>query len=365
MAIYKLIVLSVTAAVASLPAISIPLCVQGPGTIRPIAEKTPLTAPLFERISRVLAVENDRVVQGQQILVLDDKVIEEDIRTLADDLVRDRASDLQGLISSGTQFDPHVRLRTESAEAERLHFLKPLRENQYARSNAAVELERAKRVLPVAPARTKAVEDKTLALQSLEVKGEILSRSKSAEWNQQLVDTNLGVQELTVRLHRLQSERDLTRIRALVSGALEQFSGFSPDSYVQAGQTVGWISPEGELVAETCVSPKDIGFVRQGQAVRLQVDAFNYNQRGGIDAKVLKVAEDFISHNPVLKVRCVLSRCYLAVKGGIIGHLKKGMTVRARFLVAERTLLKFSTMRWTIGSPRSWLLAKYSSSKTQ
>ncbi|MEY9143751.1 multidrug resistance efflux pump [Bradyrhizobium elkanii] len=344
LAIYKLIVLSVVAAMSSLPIITVTLSVQSAGTIRPTIEKTPLIAPLSGRISRVLAVENDRVEQGREILVLDGKVIEEKIGTLTDEirLKRDRVIDLQALISTGAQLDPPIRLRTETAEAERLHFLNLLRENQYARGNAAVELDRAKRLLSVSAAPAKAVEEKTLALQSLEVKGEILARSKSAEWNQQLFDTNLRLQELTASLHQLESERDLTRIRAPVSGALEQFSGLSPGSYVQAGQTVGWISPEGELVAEIYVSPKDIGFVQLGQAVRLQVDAFNYNQWGGIDAKVLNVAQDFIllDKTPVFKVRCALSRSYLALKNGIVGHLKKGMTVRARFLVAERTLLQ-------------------------
>ncbi|QHO77820.1 hemolysin secretion protein D [Bradyrhizobium sp. CCBAU 051011] len=344
MAIYRLLVLFVVATMLSLPIITVTLSVQSAGTIRPTIEKTPLIAPLSGRVSRVLAVENDRVEQGREILVLDDKVIEEKIGTLTNEirLKRDRAIDLQALISSGAQFEPPIRLRTEAAEAERLHFLNLLRENQYARGNAAVELERAKRLLSVAAAPAKAVEEKTLALQSLEVKGEILARSKSAEWNQQLFDTNLRLQELTASLHQLESERDLSRIRAPVSGALEQFSGLSSGSYVQAGQTVGWISPEGELVAEIYVSPKDIGFVQLGQAVRLQVDAFNYNQWGGIDAKVLNVAQDFIllDKNPVFKVRCELSRSYLVLKNGIIGHLKKGMTVRARFLVAERTLLQ-------------------------
>ncbi|MGY3133875.1 multidrug efflux pump subunit AcrA (membrane-fusion protein) [Bradyrhizobium sp. USDA 4501] len=75
LAMYKLIVLSVVVTLASLPIITVTLSVQSVGTIRPTVEKTPLIAPLSGRISRVLAVENDRVAQGQEILVLDDKVI--------------------------------------------------------------------------------------------------------------------------------------------------------------------------------------------------------------------------------------------------------------------------------------------------
>lgn len=344
MIIYKMIVLSVVAALVSLPFITITVSVQSDGIVRPAIEKTPLIAPVSGRISRILAVENDLVAQGQEIVALDDAVIAEKLRALTADIraKSDLARDLEILISSGTQAKDPIRLLTEALTAERAHFLNLLRENQYARNNAAAELDRAKRLVSVAAAPAKAVDEKAFALQNIEVEGEILVRRKSAEWNQQLFDTNLRLQELTATLHQLENERDLTRIRAPVSGALEEFSGLNPGSYVQAGQTVASISPDGELVAEIYVSPNDIGFVRPGQLVRLQVDAFNYNEWGVIDATVLNVAQDFTVNNgnPVFKVGCALPRSHLTLKNGVIGQLKKGMTVRARFLVADRTLLQ-------------------------
>ncbi|WP_192178722.1 HlyD family secretion protein [Mesorhizobium amorphae] len=345
MVIYKVIVLSVLATLVSLPLITITVSAQSAGIIRPTVEKTPLIAPVSGRISRILVVENDLVAQGQEILALDDEVVEEKLRALTSDIraKSDLARDLETLISSaGIQAKDPIRLLTEPATAERAHFLNLLRENQYARSNAAAELDRAKRLLSAAATPAKAVDEKAFALQTIEVQGEILALRKSAEWNQQLFDINLRLKELTSTLHQLENERDLTRIRAPVSGALEQFSGLTPGSYIQAGQTVAWVSPDGELVAEIYVTPNDIGFVRPGQSVRLQVDSFNYNQWGVIDATVLDVAQDFTLHDssPVFKVRCALSRSHLALKNGVIGHLKKGMTVRARFLVADRTLLQ-------------------------
>ncbi|TCN27560.1 HlyD family secretion protein [Sinorhizobium americanum] len=342
--IYKAILLSVAAALVSLPLITIPVSVQSAGAIRPSVEKTPLVAPVSGRISRVLAVENDEVIKGQEILALDDEVVEEKLSAVLADLnaKSDLAHDFETLISSGTQAKEPTRLLTKFATAERAHFLNLLRENHYARSNAAAELDRAKRLASAAAAPAKAIDEKAFALQTIEVQGEILARRKTAEWNQRLFDANLRLKELTATLHQLENERDLNRIRAPVSGALEQFSGLTPGSYVQAGQTVAWISPNGELVAEIYVSPADIGLAWPGQSVRLQVDAFNYNQWGVIDATVLDVAQDFTLHdrNPVFKVRCALSRSQLALKSGVIAHLKKGMTVRARFLLANRTLLQ-------------------------
>ncbi|ANP90054.1 hemolysin secretion protein D (plasmid) [Rhizobium leguminosarum] len=341
--IYKLMVLSVVAALVSLPLVSITVSVQSPGRIRPVIEKTPLVAPFSGRVSRILAVENDRVAEGQEILALDDEVVGERLVALRADIraKSDLASDLKALISSGTTIGP-VRLLTETVKAEQAHFLNLLRENEFSRSNAAAELERAKRLLSFATAPAKSVDERAFALQSIEVQREILVKRKSAEWSQQLFDTTLRLKELAADLRQSEKELDLTHIRAPVSGALEQFSGLSPGSYVQAGQTVGSVSPSGELVADIYVSPNDIGLVRPGQSVRLQVDSFNYNQWGLIEATVLEVAQDFtlIDGRPIYKVRCTLSRSHLALKNGAIGYLKKGMTIQARFLVANRTLLQ-------------------------
>lgn len=257
MVIYKVVVLSVVAALVSLPLITISVSVQSAGIIRPTVEKTPLVAPVSGRISRILAVENDLVAERQEVLALDDEVVEEKLRALTGDIrvKSDLARDLETLISSGTQAKDPIHLLTESATAERAHFLNLLRENRYARRNAAEELDRTKRLFSAAAAPETAVEERAFALQTIEVQGDILARRKSAEWNQQLLDVKLRLSELTATLHELENERDLTRIRAPVSGSLEQFSGLTPGSYVQAGQTVAWVSPDAELVAEIYVSP--------------------------------------------------------------------------------------------------------------
>ncbi|MBY3517369.1 HlyD family efflux transporter periplasmic adaptor subunit [Rhizobium laguerreae] len=343
MAIYRLIVLSAVAALVSLPLVSVPVSVQSAGRIRPVVEKTSLVAPLSGRVSRILALENSRVAEGQEILTLDDDVAQEKLMALRADISAksDRASDLETLISSGAETVP-LRLLTETAKAERAHFLDVLRGNESSHSNAAAELDRAKRLLSIAAAPAKSVDEKAFALQSIEVQRETLVKSKSADWNQQLFDTTLRLKELAANLRELERELDQTHIRAPVAGTLEQFSGLSPGSYVQAGQMVGSVSPSGGLVAEIYVTSNDIGLVRLGQSVHLQVDSFDYNQWGLIKATVITVAQDFtlLNDRPIFKVRCTLSRSQLALKNGAIGYLKKGMTVRARFLVADRTLLQ-------------------------
>lgn len=45
-----------------------------------------------------------------------------------------------------------------------------------------------------------------------------------------------------------------------------------------------------------------------------------------------------IDQKPVFKIRCKIKEEFLQLKNGVKGKIKKGMTVNARFLLAERTL---------------------------
>jgi HlyD family secretion protein len=74
----------------------------------------------------------------------------------------------------------------------------------------------------------------------------------------------------------------------------------------------------------------------------MQIDAFNYNDWGLVTGRVSEIPEDFtlIDGQPVFRVRTTLDQDALTLKNGVRGRLRKGMTLRARFLVTERTLLQ-------------------------
>ncbi|WP_449436777.1 hypothetical protein [Pedobacter steynii] len=61
--------------------------------------------------------------------------------------------------------------------------------------------------------------------------------------------------------------------------------------------------------------------------MRFQIDAFNYNQWGLAEGKVLDISDDIIiinNNQPVFKVKCSLDQNYLILKNGYKGYLKKG-----------------------------------------
>jgi HlyD family secretion protein len=111
---------------------------------------------------------------------------------------------------------------------------------------------------------------------------------------------------------------------------------------VQQGERVATISPNTDLVGEALLTARDIALVRRGTPARLMIDALNYRDWGAMDATVIDVADDasLSGELPVFRVRCRLSRPDLRLRGGHRVALGKGMTFRARFVIAERSLLQ-------------------------
>jgi HlyD family secretion protein len=127
---------------------------------------------------------------------------------------------------------------------------------------------------------------------------------------------------------------------APITGTLQKPVVIYPGSIVYANQDLAQISPDTDLIVEAYVSPSHVGLLRRGMSVRFLIDAFNYNQWGFGNGAVVDISNDvhLINDKPVFKIRCSLNQDYLQLKNGYKGVLKKGMSLRARFIVTKRTL---------------------------
>ncbi|MBN1951157.1 MAG: hypothetical protein JW801_08130 [Bacteroidales bacterium] len=104
----------------------------------------------------------------------------------------------------------------------------------------------------------------------------------------------------------------------------------------------GMISRDSTHIAEVYISGKDIVHLYKNQKVRIQVDAFNYNEWGFVPARILTLSEELVvlENQPLLRVQCALDRNYLKRQNGMKGMLRKGMTVNAVFPVARKSLFQ-------------------------
>jgi len=126
-----------------------------------------------------------------------------------------------------------------------------------------------------------------------------------------------------------------------LSGTIQQCNELQVGSIIYANQIIAELSPDCELIAVCYVQPSDIGFIRVNQDVKIQVDAFNYNQWGLLPATIKEVSDDIVSdgqNNMYFIVKCKLSKNYLTLQNGFKGYIKKGMTISSRIIVTERSV---------------------------
>lgn len=341
--IYCLVALAIVAALVALPFIRTEVSVQSAGIIRPVAERNDLRPLVAGTVAQVLVHDNQPVRRGQPMIRLQTEVLDTKLRLNhsqqaekllnirdLDRLVRATRHDL--LSVSGLQ-SPLIR-----QQYEQFRFL--LTENVQTQEKRKHELDVTQQLYQDKVLAKQEFEDKEFAHKTVVAQYAAQVERQVSEWQASLTQHQLALDELRAQERQLLNERDLHMIKAPVDGTVSQLAGRYPGSYVQPGEVLGVISPDSNLLVECYVSPKDIGLLRPGMIARMQVDAFDYNQWGLVQANVAEVSNDVVVMNeqPVFKVRCQLSQNYLTLKEGYKGYLKKGMTLRARFVVTERSL---------------------------
>src|SRR5690606_30124060 len=172
---------------------------------------------------------------------------------------------------------------------------------------------------------------------------EIFQKRKIAEWQHELAEYQKELISLNNQVNILNERLDQFKIVAGVSGTLMNVPYLKQGDFIFPNQKLGEISPDSTLIAVAHLSPADIGFVERGQKVVFQVDAYNYNQWGLAEGKVVEISDDLsiISGSEVVfRVICTIKEDRLRLKNGIEGKLKKGMTFNGRFITARRSLFQ-------------------------
>jgi membrane fusion protein, peptide pheromone/bacteriocin exporter len=145
---------------------------------------------------------------------------------------------------------------------------------------------------------------------------------------------------LSAEIELKQEELNHRIITSPISGTVIKSSDIQPGSIVTPGQQLAEISPDGNLLAIFFVNPADIGFLRKGQKVKLQVDAFNYHQWGMLETEIHEISKDLVSDGSTafFRVRCQTYRTLLSTRNGAESEVSKGMTFTARVMVTRRSL---------------------------
>ena len=340
-----LTILAVTIACGlAMPIVQVPVTVQAHGVIRPVIERQDARSAESGIVRAVHVRDGERVRAGDTVLTLDARTIETRLAA-SDSVARTREqdlADLMRLLDAGDSLLPWRDLGT-------------LHRQQQSREHAAIvtELDARARAEALGVDRLRALLAKGFITPDQSERQAAAHRAARAAVREQVermrsswADARTRVTEELRQLttEQVQLRETLARhaVIAPVEGTVEMAASLSPGSVLQQGERVATISPNTDLVGEALLPARDIALVRRGTAARLMIDALNYRDWGVVDAAVIDIADDasLSGDQPVFRVRCHLWRNDLRLRGGQRAMLGKGMTFRARFVIAERSLLQ-------------------------
>ncbi len=145
-----------------------------------------------------------------------------------------------------------------------------------------------------------------------------------------------AVDKLNERIQRL-------NIVAPVSGRVKGMSVNTVGEVLTAGETVMEIVPQDRtLEVHVKISPKDIGYLRRGQPVRVKFSAFDFSRFGAVQGKLDYIsAATFTEANGgrFYKGTILLDKSFVGTDTR--NQILPGMTVMADVVTGEKTILQY------------------------
>lgn len=336
--IYSATLLAVIAALTALPFLYTTISVTGSGAIQSNIEKTELLAPASGRITEVKLIDNQKVTKGTELLTIDATLPNQQ-----KDLISNHQTQLQQQLNDALtllRFNSSPNLQTALYAAAWQQYTEALQNAANAKEQAFKVYQRYKILIDKKVVTQAEFEQYHFNYKQALSDYEMVTKKYKTQWQTEANQYRNELRDLKNQNIQINDEVKQYTLKAPINGSLQNLTGLQIGSYVHANQKLGEISPDSLLLAFCYVKPADIGLIKEGQEVRFQIDAFNYNQWGLLNGKVLDIANDIIIENqtPYFKVKCKLDKDYLQLKNGYKGQVKKGMTFTARFTVTKRSL---------------------------
>jgi len=135
-------------------------------------------------------------------------------------------------------------------------------------------------------------------------------------------------------------------VRAPTRGLVKEIRVHSIGAVIAPGGVVAEIVPVGrELIAETRLSPRDVGQLTPGQPVKLRVSAYDPARYGTVSGRLGAVSASTFQDGdgkPYYKATITLAQSYVGHEAGM-NPLLPGMVVNADITTGERTVLQYLT----------------------
>jgi len=343
--IYWIIIGTVVALIASLPYIFVDVSVQARGYFQSDIEKQVVYTPFQGKVRYTSVRNGERVEKGDTLLVIDYETISAQTVAFRQKIAENDASlsDLEILTKiDSSDLDYISSLLTSTryrAEAENVRNQHIIQYQKYKKKKAEHERNQLLYEQDIIP---EADFENSLYLLTSENDNlnQILLYQKSL-WQSDLAARRNERVSLLAGLEQCMESITNRILVAPASGEVIQTADIQKGSIVGQGQMVAEISPYGELIATCFVKPSDIGLVQENQKVKIQVEAFNYNEWGMLQGEIVDISDDMIvedGSNVFFRIKCRPDRTYLTLRNGHKAFIKKGMSVNTRIIVTQRSL---------------------------
>lgn len=154
--------------------------------------------------------------------------------------------------------------------------------------------------------------------------------------NDKLLESRHKIEKIEERLNRLV-------IKAPISGIIKGIAVFPGNVVQPGGQLVEVVPINTEMLVESRINPRDIGFVKVGDQVKVKILTYDFARYGSIKGKLINISAATYNdeeNKPYYRATIKLDKQYIGANGAE-KKLKPGMTVQADIVTGEKTILQY------------------------
>ncbi len=271
--IYIFVLLSIIGAFAATPFIFVDVSVQSNGVIRTMAEKNEIRSLVSGLISVTKVKENTSILEGQTLFVLKTDVLDTKIRlnSYQQNEKRQLIQDLSLLVKIDSSSIIKVKgLISPLCIQQYNQFRYTLQENIQHQRKVKKELDTDRFLYKEKVIAMREFDEKEYAYNQLVAEFRSSIERQITLWQSDLSHYQIEFTEMEALQKQLLEEKEQYVIKASATGTIQQLTGKYVGSSIQAGENLGIISPDSNLLVECYVSPQDIGFLRKDMQANFQ-----------------------------------------------------------------------------------------------
>lgn len=340
--IYLFLLCMVAVTLCALPLVYTDVTLYAAGSIRPGKDRSESRAAVAGMIDSVFVADGQAVHRGQRLLSIRNPYAATHMRQLQFERKQHEQAvhDLSQLTSPSPRNAVAKTLLSPLYRAQYSQYLQQQAEQQLLLDKAEKELLIHKQLYDEKVLSYKEYFDSENNRNRIYAALQVRQQGQQSTWQQALAHELEELSRITAETDKTSNESAMYQVIAPESGTVQGFIGKYPGVQLQGNELVCHISPEDQLMAECFISSRDVGLLKTGQPVRIQVDAFDYRYFGSLTGTVLHIDNDasFINNQPLFRIHCSLGNTQLHLRNGFPGILKKGMVCRLGFIISRRSL---------------------------